>query len=1412
MGSVNTKPFRVGLLLACLAATPQITKAQIQIEQVSGQAVVASEVLVRLKPGISVSQLSAALDASAILPAGNSGWLRVRSRSIAAGALINAAALSPLVAEAHPNYVIQLNETVPSDSDFANLWNLRNTGQTINGKVGFAGADVAATRAWDITLGSRANLVGIVDTGIDYRHPDLVDNVWSAPAPYTITLGSSTYTCPSGSHGFNAVGLNCDPLDDNNHGTHVAGIVGARGNNALGVTGVNWKTSLIALKVLNLFGTASMADAINGIEAAIQLKAQGYNVRVLNASWSTNSVIPPLEQVIAAANTAGILFVAGAGNNAASNDGANPTFPATFAQPNIISVAATDNRDQLASFSSYGPTTVHLGAPGQDVLSTFIGAKYFTLSGTSMAAPHVTGAAALVLSRCALDTAALKQTLLASADPVPGLAGVTITGARLNVHRALQQCGATPTPDFELSISQAALSVAPGTTAQLTVNVQQFFGLTGAVNLSVSGLPPGVTPLFSPSMLAGSASSTLSLAVDPAAAQGTYPLLLKGVDAQSGVVNTVALSLSIFAPDFALAGPSSGQLTSATPLTLPLAVVTVGGFAGNVQLTATGLPAGLTANFAPSTVAAPGTATLILTANSLTPLGNFTVNVQGASGSLIRNLPLALTIAAAPDLALTLGSSQLTAAPGGPVSTILQVDPVAKFSGTVTFAALGMPAGFTAAFSPSTVTTVGSTLVTLSAPANAALGSYPIILQATSGALVRSVNLTLNVIALPSLSVTLPATLEPGSSAVVQVALPSPAPLGGLDIALTNSNPAAASLSLTSLYVPAGQTSSTRARLTGLSAGAVTIAALSSGLGPGSASVQVGSTVGALKFVPSSLTLTPSSIQNLTLSLAPPAPPAGLLLSLSSSNPAAATVPATFAVPGNAASVAIPIAALANGTATLTASGPNYTQATAALTVASATPSALTITTSTLPTGQAGQLFSQLLSATGGTKPYTWLLNSGTLPSGLTLNPATGLLSGVPLASASAALTFRVTDSSPTVQTASVTLPLTILATSTVSKAIGLPASLILNPGSDSSLIIQLFTPAPTGGVLLNLTNGSPAIVSLNTTALFIPAGQSSSSKARVTGLTSGVAQITVSGDGYGAAAVNVQVGGSTGALSLSPSTLALTAPSTQNLTLTLSPPAPSTGLTVTLSSTNPAALTVPLTLSVPGNAATLAVPVTAVAPGQATITVAAANYAPATATITAAGAPAALTLTTNSLGSGTVGQLFSLSLAATGGTKPYSWTVAGALPAGLTLNSVSGLLSGIPQATASVMLQLRVTDASTPAQSATVTLPLTINAAQSIGPSITLTPLATLLPGQDAALIIRLSTPAPAGGLDLALISNDPSIASLNLTSLYIPAGQTSSSRVRVLAKAAGVAGLTVTAPGYLSATLPVQVGAGPI
>ena len=397
-----TKFSRFPLWLACLAVAPA-AEAQIQIEQMLGQAVMASEVLVKPRPGVSLSQLAAAFDSDSVRPIGNFGWVRVRSRSMGASGLVSAATASSLISAAHPNYVIRALDTQPSDPDFGTLWGLRNTGQTVKGQAGIPAADIGAAKAWDITLGSRATLVGVIDTGIDYRHPDLLDNVWTAGTPYSITLGDTKYTCPAGSHGFNTIALNCDPLDDNNHGTHVSGIIGARGNNGLGVTGVNWKTSLVAIKVLNLFGTASVADAINGIEAAVQMKAQGLNIRVLNASWSTGTASAALEQAIVNAQAAGMLFVAAAGNSGSSNDGSVSTYPASFKQPNIVSVAATDNRDQLASFSSFGANSVHLAAPGMDILSTFIGGLYASLSGTSLAAPHVSGAAALILSRCALN-------------------------------------------------------------------------------------------------------------------------------------------------------------------------------------------------------------------------------------------------------------------------------------------------------------------------------------------------------------------------------------------------------------------------------------------------------------------------------------------------------------------------------------------------------------------------------------------------------------------------------------------------------------------------------------------------------------------------------------------------------------------------------------------------------------------------------------------------------------------------------------------------------------------------------------------------------------------------------------------------------------------------------------------------
>ncbi len=332
-----------------------------------------------------------------------------------------------------PNYFVK-TVTTPNDPNFSLQWSFLNTATP--------GADISATLAWDISTGSTANVVGVVDTGIDYTHPDLAANVWAAPASFTVNLSWGSLTCPAGSHGYNAITHSCDPRDDNQHGTHVSGTIGAIGNNSIGVAGVNWSTRIMALKFLDNTGSGSTSDAIDAIEFAIQAKSTfgaNANVRVLSNSWGGSGFSQSLLDEINKANTNEMLFVVAAGNSSQNTD-TIPSYPAAFNAPNLISVAATTNTDALASFSNFGPKTITMGAPGLNILSTLPNNAYGYLSGTSMATPHVSGAAMLLLSKCTLNTAALKTSLASNVDPIPSLAGITVTGGRLNVNKALRSC------------------------------------------------------------------------------------------------------------------------------------------------------------------------------------------------------------------------------------------------------------------------------------------------------------------------------------------------------------------------------------------------------------------------------------------------------------------------------------------------------------------------------------------------------------------------------------------------------------------------------------------------------------------------------------------------------------------------------------------------------------------------------------------------------------------------------------------------------------------------------------------------------------------------------------------------------------------------------------------------------------
>ena len=346
----------------------------------------------------------------------------------------------PEVEYAEPNFEINLEEAegplvpvLPHDPQFENQWALSNSGQ----KGGKKGADISAPLAWAKTTGTENLVVAVLDTGVDYTHEDLVGNMWTRPdgmAPYhDAELGTIDDL-----NGFNAVDNASDPMDDNGHGTHCAGIIGAEGENDLGIAGVNWKVQIMPLKFMGAGGSGTTKDAIEAINYVIDRKKAGVNVRIISASWGSTQRSRSLEAVIRKAYENDILFVAAAGNASTDND-RTPHFPSSYAVPNVISVAALDRNDQLASFSNYGVKSVAIAAPGVDILSTWLGNEYEEKSGTSMATPVVSGVAALVLAenpRMSVDD--LRKKLLASTDPIVALKGKTVTGGRINAAKALE--------------------------------------------------------------------------------------------------------------------------------------------------------------------------------------------------------------------------------------------------------------------------------------------------------------------------------------------------------------------------------------------------------------------------------------------------------------------------------------------------------------------------------------------------------------------------------------------------------------------------------------------------------------------------------------------------------------------------------------------------------------------------------------------------------------------------------------------------------------------------------------------------------------------------------------------------------------------------------------------------------------
>ncbi len=334
----------------------------------------------------------------------------------------------PRIVSVEPNYRLRIL-IVPNDPFFGYLWAMQNTGQT----GGTPYADIDAVSAWNITTGSDNVVVAVVDTGIDYLHSDLAANMWTNTGEIP---GNSIDDDDNGFiddvHGYDFCKNDGDPIDEHSHGTHCAGTIAARGNNGVGVTGVNWRCKLMACRFLDENGSGYASDAIDAINYAV---ANGADI--LSNSWGGGGYSATMEAAITNARDNGVLFVAAAGNSAENGD-LSSHYPSGYAIENVIAVAATNHNDELASFSNYGLRTVHLGAPGVSILSTVINNEYSWYNGTSMATPHVAGAAALLLANDpTISVYELKSRLIWTGDEIEALSGKTITGRRLNVYNAL---------------------------------------------------------------------------------------------------------------------------------------------------------------------------------------------------------------------------------------------------------------------------------------------------------------------------------------------------------------------------------------------------------------------------------------------------------------------------------------------------------------------------------------------------------------------------------------------------------------------------------------------------------------------------------------------------------------------------------------------------------------------------------------------------------------------------------------------------------------------------------------------------------------------------------------------------------------------------------------------------------------
>ncbi|MGH2729064.1 MAG: S8 family serine peptidase [Actinomycetota bacterium] len=998
----------------------------------------------------------------------------------------------PRVEYAEPNFLVfadnhPVSADSPNDPSFHQLWAMHNFGQTVNSVAGTADADIDALEAWSKSKGSSSAVVGIIDTGVDFSHPDLANAMWINPGEDCSGCRTNNVDDDGNGYiddwrGWDFVNNDNNPFDDNGHGTHVAGTIGATGSNGVGVTGVNWTTRIMALKFLNGSGSGSTADAV---EATLYASDPSTLAHVTNNSWGGGGFSQALSNAINTADDNGSLFVAAAGNDGTNND-TTPHYPSSYDVPNVISVASTTSTDQRSSFSNWGKVGVDLGAPGSNIYSTYPGNTYRYLNGTSMATPHVAGAAALVKARFPTATdLGIKALLFRTVDPNTSLStsGSTpvATGGRLNVNGAVS-CSSTPKVWVDAPRSNFVASMGePLTVTVLGTNCGSPAGVTVSADANGTGIsltargdglytgtytPSAAGPLTitATAAVAGAPNDTAIVSGSVAANYRHEAAPFNWIDASGGTNTGIAsddtsasvnlpFSFSYYDQPF-----TSVKVSSNGYLVFGSSAATA---YSNVAIPNTGSPNGLVAAFWDDLNPGAGGSVRYKTVGTA-PNRKFVVEWMGVPhyGSTNPATFEVILEEGTNDIFLLYDDVVFGNAFDNGADATVGVENLAgtvgrQFSHNQSALADGMAIRFTmSADAGPTITTASLTDGTVAQAYSQTLqatGGTPPYTWSVTGALPDGLNLNASTGEISGTPTT------PGTSTFGVEMSDDDSPAKSDTKSLSIKVGTAVEITTTSLADgTAGQSYNQTLAATGgetpytfgLATGALPAGlTLNASTGVISGTPTTPGTYDLAAQVTDAASPARTDTQALTIVVAP-APleltttslPDGTVGQSYNQTLAATggTTPYDWSwsgdtAPGltlNAATGVIsgtPTAAgTHNFTAHVTDAGSQSDSQPLTITVAAQPAAPLTITTSSLPDGRRGQPYSATLQATGGTPSYNWSKISGTLPLGLTLNAATGEISGTPTKKQTRSFTVKVTDGSSPTQSATKALSIKI--------------------------------------------------------------------------------------------------------------------------------------------------------------------------------------------------------------------------------------------------------------------------------------------------------------------------------------------------------------------------------------------------